>query len=344
MLLMAVRYRLRELLRIPRRCMSAPAMHSIAVIALIIIAPMAYGIKPINNGQREMTQQSSVERLRQHVETLAGQIGERNVFRPQALREAADYIEKVWKDQGYDVMRHEYDVKGERVTNLEVTRAGYAKTEEIVLVGAHYDSILGSPGANDNGSGVAAMLELSRYFATRQTERTLRFVAFVNEEPPFFKTNSMGSRVYAKMVRARGDNIRAMLCLETIGFYSDAPESQHYPPLFNLFYPDTGNFIGFVSNFRSRPLLRKAVAAFRAASDFPIEHVATFGFVPGVDWSDHWSFWREGVPAIMITDTALYRYPYYHSLQDTPDKVNYKRLARVTEGFSAVVDALVNSG
>jgi Zn-dependent M28 family amino/carboxypeptidase len=130
--------------------------------------------------------------------------------------------------------------------------------------------------------------------------------------------------------------------LETIGFYSDAPDSQRYPPFFNLFYPDKGNFVGFVSNFRSRPLLKKAVAAFRAASDFPVEYVATFGGVPGVDWSDQSSFWRQGIPAIMITDTAPYRYPYYHTAQDTPDKVNYMRMAQLTEGLLAVVNAIAN--
>lgn len=281
-----------------------------------------------------------VDRLRAHVETLAGEIGERNMWHPQALQQAADYIENVWRHQGYAVSRYDYKTRGESAANLEITHKG--ESEEIVLVGAHYDSVIGSPGANDNGSGVATMLELSRYLAREPSKRTVRFVAFVNEEPPFFKTSTMGSRVYTRMVRARGDRIRAMLCLETIGFYSDAPNSQHYPPLFNLFYPDKANFIGFVSNFHSRALLKETVAAFRAASDFPIEHIATFGWVPGVDWSDHWSFWRAGIPAIMITDTALYRYPYYHMAQDTPDKVNYRRLADLMEGLLAVVNAIAD--
>lgn len=302
---------------------------------------MSYGINQSNNRSGFMQDEGLVTRLRAHIETLAGAIGERNVFRPVALQQAADYIDKAWRDQGYEVSRYAYETRGESVANLEITQAG--TSEEIVLVGAHYDSVFGSPGANDNGSGVAAMLELSRYFASHPSRRTVRFVAFVNEEPPFFKTSGMGSRVYAEMARARGDKIRAMLCLETMGYYSDVPGSQRYPPLFNLFYPDKGNFIGFVSNFGSRALLKEAVAAFRAGSDFPLEHVATFGWVPGVDWSDHWSFWREGVPAIMITDTAPYRYPYYHTAQDTPDKVDYRRLARLTEGLLAVVNAIANS-
>ena len=224
-----------------------------------------------------------------------------------------------------------------------MSRPGRQAPDEIVVIGAHYDSVFGSPGANDNGSGVAALLELARLFAARDTGRTVRFVAFVNEEPPFFRTSDMGSRQYARAARAKNEDIRAMLALETIGYYDDAPGSQRYPPFFSLFFPDRGNFIGMVSNFGSRALLKRAVAAFRAASDFPIEHVATFGWVPGVDWSDHASFWSEGYPAIMITDTALYRYPYYHSARDTPDKVDYARLARVTAALAAVVEALAKS-
>lgn len=281
--------------------------------------------------------------LRAHVQTLAGEIGERNVWRPHALRAAADYLRRQWEAQGYRVAAHEVTFEGSRWANLEVSRPGRQAPNEIVVIGAHYDSVFGSPGANDNGSGVAALLELARRFAARDPGRTVRFVAFVNEEPPFFRTGDMGSRHYARAARARGEDIRAMLALETIGYYDDAPGSQHYPPFFSLFFPDRGNFIGLVSNFGSRALLKRAVAAFRAASDFPLEHVATFGWVPGADWSDHASFWSEGYPAFMITDTALYRYPYYHSARDTPDKLDYARLARVTEALAAVVEALAKS-
>ncbi|MFQ5995158.1 MAG: M28 family peptidase [Acidiferrobacterales bacterium] len=314
------------------------AAATLAALVMLIIAPVLHGIKPGKEWERDM----SVKRLSEHVHTLAGEIGERNMFHPPALREAADYIDRVWSEQGYEVARYAYDVNGEEATNLEATREGNDRANEIILVGAHYDSVIGSPGANDNGTGIAALLELSRHFFKREPARSVRFVAFTNEEPPFFKTNTMGSRVYVKRTRSRGDNVLAMLCLETIGFYSDEPDSQHYPPLFSLFYPDTGNFIGFVSNFRSRSLLMRSVTAFRAASDFPIEYASTFAFIPGVDWSDHGSFWREGVPAIMITDTALYRYPHYHTARDTPDKVSYDHLASVTEGLIAVIESLAN--
>ena len=283
------------------------------------------------------------ENLRTHVQVLAGEVGERNVYNPTALARAADYIEQQWRTQGYEIVRYTYRVSDTDCANIEVTRRGTSRSNEIVLVGAHYDSVLGSPGANDNASGVAAMLELSRFFAHYGTARTIRFVAFVNEEPPFFETERMGSRVYAKMARARGDDIRAMLSLETMGYYSDARRSQHYPAIFSLFYSDRGNFIAFVSDFSSRQSLLQAVAAFRAHSDFPVECVATSRRIVGIGWSDHGSFWLNGYPALMVTDTAVFRYPYYHTVEDTPDKVNYDALARVTEGLCGVVTSLAAS-
>ncbi|MBI1958107.1 MAG: M28 family peptidase [Candidatus Rokubacteria bacterium] len=278
--------------------------------------------------------------LRSHVRTLAGEIGERNVFRPQALQAAADFIAREWRDQGYRVTSQTYELHGIPCANLEVTRAGVRKPEEIILVGAHYDTVIGSPGANDNASGVTALLEMSRCLTDEEPERTIRFVAFVNEEPPFFSTPQMGSDVYARAARSRGDDIRLMMSLETIGYYRDEPGSQHYPPLFGLFYPDRGNFIAFIANLRSRYLLRQVVQAFRAHSDFPVEGLATVRLIPGVAWSDHLSFWRQGYRALMVTDTAFYRYPHYHMAQDTPDKLTYDALARVTAGLSRTVAAL----
>ena len=273
------------------------------------------------------------EELKRYVYTLAGDIGERNVYRPQALHAASDYIEGKWRAQGYAVQRQVYQVHGVSCANLEVTVPGRSRNAEIILLGAHYDSVRGGPGANDNGSGVAALMAISRCCHGLQPSRTLRFVAFVNEEPPFFSWNQMGSIVYAKAARARADRIRLMMSLETIGYYSDEAGSQQYPPLFRYFYPDRANFVAFVANLRSRRALRKSVAAFRAHSDFPAEHVATFSFVPGVSWSDHLSFWRQGYPALMVTDTAFYRYPYYHTPADTPERLNYGAMTEVTRGL-----------
>jgi len=294
-----------------------------------------------------MTQQKKglANRLRRHIYRLADEIGEHNVYHPEALHSAERYIEETFEAQGYQVTRQEYRVKNVRSANLEVSCRGSKHPEEIILIGAHYDSVIGSPGANDNASGVAALLELSRKFRQATPERTVRFVAFVNEEPPFFFSPQQGSMVYSKRARQRGDNIRLMISLETIGYYRNEPNSQHYPPLFRLFYPSTANFIAFVTNLRSRRAMHRFAKAFRQVSDFPLEHVATFSLIPGIAWSDHLSFWWRGYRAMMVTDTAFYRYPYYHSAQDTAEKIDYEKLAMLTESlFAALVEFTKQAG
>jgi Zn-dependent M28 family amino/carboxypeptidase len=210
----------------------------------------------------------------------------------------------------------------------------------MLIVGAHYDSVPGCPGANDNASGVAGLLEIARLLAVHKPARTVRFVAFVNEEPPFFRSDDMGSRVYARRCAERGEQIVGALVLETIGCYTDAPRSQHYPFPFNLFYPSTGDFIAFVGNVSSRDLVRRCVGSFRSHAAFPSEGGGVPGWITGVGWSDHWSFWREGYPALMVTDTAPFRYPHYHTPEDTLDKIDFERMARVVEGLSHVVTDL----
>ena len=168
----------------------------------------------------------------------------------------------------------------------------------------------------------------------------MRFVAFVNEEPPFFTSKQMGSMVYAKAARDRGDDIRLMVSLEMLGFYSDRPGSQSYPPFLRFFYPDRADFVAIVSNLSSRKPLRQLVHAFRDHSDFPVESLAAFESVPGLGWSDQFSFWRQGFPAVMVTDTAFYRYPYYHTALDTPDKVCYGPMTRVVEALRNAIAAM----
>jgi hypothetical protein len=283
--------------------------------------------------------------LRQHVTHLAVEIGERNVLRhPQQLAQAAGWIEDQLAKLGYKVKRQGYEVSGVTCCNLDAEIHGAKVPDEIVVIGAHYDSVLGTPGANDNGSGVATVLALARQFAQRKTDRTLRFVAFVNEEPPYFQTEQMGSWVYARRCRQRNEKITAMLTPETIGYYSDKPDSQKYPPPLNLLYPSTGNFIGFVGNTGSAALVRQVVAAFRQHEQFPSEGGAPPDFVPGVGFSDHWSFWQEGYPGVMVTDTAMFRYPHYHEAEDTPDKIDFERTARVVRGLEKVVAVLVGPG
>ena len=274
--------------------------------------------------------------LKRHVETIAST--EHNAVTPALYEQAAAYIEQSLTRAGYSVRSQSFSWGGGVARNLEVVIAG-AKRDAIVI-GAHYDSMDGSPGANDNGSGVAAALELALAFRGWRPKHSIRIAFFANEEPPYFHSEAMGSKVYADELAAAGEPVRAMFSLETIGYYSDKPGSQRYPFPLGLFYPDRGDFLAFVANLASRPLLHAAIAAFREQARFPSEGVAAPAFIPGVDWSDHWSFWQQGYPAIMVTDTALYRYPWYHSVQDTPDKIDYERLARAVTGLGGMLEEL----
>lgn len=284
--------------------------------------------------QREATLQKV---LQQEVEKLSGEIGEHNYSQYQNLVAAVNFLEASLAASGYQVQQQGYQVANQTFYNLEVEIKGTNRSDEIVIIGAHYDSVFGSPGANDNGTGAAAVLELAHAFAGKKTSRTLRFVEFVNEEPPFFWTGNMGSVVYAKRCRDRDEKVVAMLSLETIGYYSNEEGSQEYPFPLNLFYPSTGNFIGFIGNLASGNLVREAIASFRRHAKYPSEGAALPDKVPGVGWSDQWAFWQQGYPGIMVTDTAPYRYPYYHTSADTPDKVDYERMARVVAGLEGVV-------
>jgi len=277
------------------------------------------------------------DRLKKHIAVLGEEIGERNLWRDGTLDATADYIEETLQAMGYAVSSQAFVAQGTSVRNLEAVLGGTSLAEEIVLIGAHYDTVRGSPGANDNASGVAALLEIARLLAAKPLARSVRFVAFVNEEMPFFYTWEMGSHRYARRAHERGDNITAMLSLETIGYYTDTEGSQQYPnPVYAWLYPDTGNFIGFVGNLASRKLVRQCLGAFRRHSAFPSEGVAAPGRMTGIHWSDHWSFWQEGYAAVMVTDTALFRYPHYHASTDMPDRLDYERLARVVAGLAEV--------
>ncbi len=294
------------------------------------------GRPPLTEGEvRLMTE------LSRHVEVLSVEIGERNVFRrPEALKMAALYIESCFTAAGHEVSRQTYRASGEECHNIVVEIPGTEEEREVVVIGAHYDSVADCPGANDNGTGVAAVLSLAGVFAGTSPRKTIRFVAFVNEEPPFFMTEEMGSRVYARSCKEKGECIAAMLSLETMGCFSDERGSQSYPFPLSLFYPDTGNFIGFVANTRSSALLKKVLASYETGAGVPAVGGAYPSMLPGVGWSDHWSFWKEGYPALMVTDTALYRYEYYHTPDDTADRLDYEGLAFVVSGLQRVAAEL----
>ncbi|WP_447986147.1 M28 family peptidase [Nitrospira sp. Nam74] len=282
-----------------------------------------------------------IDRLRADVHTLAGDIGERNIACFENLQRAASFIRTSVQSYGLAVSRYTYEVNGRFCDNLEVEMAGPIGRDEIIIIGAHYDSIRGGPGANDNGSGVAALLALARLFAHDRFGCTVRFVFFVNEEPPYVRTPKMGSLVYARECRRRGERIVAMLSLETIGYFPclDPPLRDPWP-VRTLLRPFQGNFLAVVGNRPSRRLVRDVARWLRQGTRVPIMPVSVPGFLPGVKSSDHWSFWQCRYPALMLTDTAPFRYPFYHTTQDTPDKLSYRALADVVIGLRHAIASL----
>lgn len=277
-------------------------------------------------------------RLKHHVYKLSKEIGDRNVFNYSRLEQTAEYITNQLKSYGYDVQFQEYFINHKKTKNIIITKTGEKFAREIIIVGAHYDSCF-NPGADDNASGVAGLLELSRLLKDKTTDRTVKFIFFVNEEPPFFKTESMGSRVYAREAKKSGEDIKAVIVFDLIGFYSNRIFSQRYLPITGMFFPNKGNFISVISNFKYRHLTSTIVKYFKKSSKFPIESVA-LDFIPAKDFSDHWSFWKEGYPGVMISDTAFLRHKNYHQNTDTWDKLNYEYMACVIEGFSSVITDL----
>ncbi|MCA9802828.1 MAG: M28 family peptidase [Cyanobacteria bacterium HKST-UBA02] len=321
----------------------------------MIIIPGSYKgeLPALSDEQKELA-----SRLSEHVHVLASEIGPRSLTRaPANLITAGAYVEHVFKKYGYSPEREEFSVEWADEENSELTSEGVAivhthsnvfnvvaelegkkKSKGIVIVGAHYDSDYGCPAANDNGSGVAAMLEIARSLQEEDLERTVRFVAFTNEEWPFFLTDAMGSLQHAQTCKERKEKIEGMICLETIGYFTDEPDTQKYPlPLFGFLLPSTGNFISFIANLQSISLLRRSIKSFRENVDFPSEGCAVPQEIRGVEFSDHRNFWKFGYPAIMVTDTAFFRYPHYHTEEDTPDKIDYDKLALVVSGLTGMV-------
>lgn len=282
-------------------------------------------------------QELEARRLEHDVRALA-ELGERSVRRPAALAAGIEYVRAAFVAAGLGPTLEEWDQDGVACANVVAERAGGA---EIVLVGAHHDSAAGSPGANDDASGIAVLLALARRSAELPRARTLRFVAFASEEPPFFATERMGSAHHAQRALAGGERIVAMLALESMGCYRDEPGSQSYPlPALALVYPERGDYLAFVGGLGSRALVRTAVGAFRAAATLPSEGAVLPLSVPGVGWSDHRSFAAHDIPALMVTDTAPFRDARYHTPDDRPEFLDYARLARAVDGLEAVVRLL----
>ena len=282
------------------------------------------------------------ERLRADVTALAEVIGPRKVGQGDALPRAADWVEAQFVDAGFPVVRQRYAVPEGECWNLVAERRGTKSADEIVVIGAHYDTVAGTPGADDNASGVAALLALARNFGTAP-ERTVRFVAFTNEEPEYFQTERMGSLVYARACEGRGERVVAMLSLESLGYFSGEPGSQHYPFPLSLVYPSRGDFVAVVGDRTSRRLVSQVARGLRATGWIPVETASLPRVLPGVGFSDHWSFWQAGYPAVMVTDTALFRNPHYHRWTDRPETLDYGRLAATVQALRVVVAELAGA-
>lgn len=300
--------------------------------------------KSYSGPQPEPTREEEdlAQRLKRHVVAIASK--PHNVSHYGELERSAAYIEGELTSLGYVPVRQVFDTDGRSVRNIEVVlparKSGAAASS--LVVGAHYDSAGIAPGANDNGTGVAAIIELARMLkGVAPEDKTLRLVLFVNEEPPYDRTPYMGSVRYAQSLKERGEAVFGMMSLETLGCFYDQPGTQQYPVPFGFFFPSTANFIAFVAMPGSRDFLHEVVGPFRRHTKFPTIGGTAPDQFDGIGWSDHWSFWKLGYPAVMVTDTALFRYPHYHKATDTPDKVDFTKLARITLGLEQTVRDLV---
>jgi hypothetical protein len=325
-------------------------MSLLVIVAVVALAAAGYGAlhymtsmpgKPHRGALPPLTDEEAAlgRLLERHITTIAAR--EHNVVHYDELEKVARYIEATLASFGYAVGRQEFLVDGKPVRNIDVAiePAGGSAEPDVIVVGAHYDSVSGSPGANDNASGAAAVIELARLLRDLDTVggKRIRLVLFVNEEPPYFRTEAMGSLRYARALAQRNERVVAMYSLETIGFYSSDPGSQVYPAPFGLMFPDRGDFVAFVGMMGSRALVRETMRSFRTHTSFPTIGGVAPDFIPGIGWSDHWAFAEQGFPAVMITDTAPFRYPHYHQPSDTPDKVDAEKVARVVKGIERVV-------
>ncbi len=275
--------------------------------------------------------------LYEHIEVLSAKIDDRSL-NSAGLEQAASYIETVFEKLGYKPESQHFMLGKNKLRNIEAVLPGNKNPERVIVLGAHYDTVKGTPGADDNASGVAALLVLARLFAGKALPVTVRFVAFTNEET--YDYPSMGSYQYAKACFEAGDQIMGMYSLEMLGSFSSEEGTQKYPFPFSLFYPSKGNFIGFVGNTASRSFLHQSISAFRKRCEFPSEGCAAPGWLSDASRSDHLSFWKFGYPALMLTDTSNFRYPHYHGNGDTIDKLDFDAMARIVSGFSLMLKDL----
>jgi hypothetical protein len=279
------------------------------------------------------------ERLERHVRIVCETFFPRSHAQPENLARASGYIYKEFEQARGRVSYQPYEVNGHTYRNV-IASFG-PETQERIVVGAHYDTAEELPGADDNASGVAGLIELAYLLGSESSPMQVELVAYVLEEPPFFGTAQMGSAVHATSLKQLGASVRIMIALEMIGFFSDSKNSQRFPlPLLKLFYPSRGNFIAVVGDLSRGSTVRRIKKAMAGASALPVYSINAPRFVPGIDWSDHLSYWEAGYSAVMITDTSFYRNANYHTAHDTPDTLDYQRMAMVVQGVHSAVLAL----
>jgi len=307
-------------------------------IVVAFLALYAVTVQPLVRPIATRPPPVSPERLEAHVRMLSETLHPRSIENLANLEAAADYVHEALAASGAPVTDQWFEVEGEKYRNI-IARFGPADGP-LLVIGAHYDSFGMTPGADDNASGVAGLIELAQLLAHHPPQRPVELVAYTLEEPPYFSTEQMGSSFHARMLSEAGREVSLMLSLEMIGWFSDADGSQAYPlPGLGLIYPDRGNFIAIIGRFNDWSHARKVKAAMAGASDLPVRSMNTLTQIPGIDLSDHRNYWDEGYPALMITDTAFYRNPHYHEADDTPDKLDYQRMAQAVQGVFAVVQA-----
>jgi len=251
------------------------------------------------------------------------------------LRQCEEWIKQRWESQGYVVKKYAFSIKGKEYSNLEIEIKGSTLPSEIIVISAQYDTLPDSPGANNNGSGMAILFQLSQLLRKHTPDRTLRLLNFVNEEDPFFGTEMMGSYQYAKRSHQLREDIRVMLSMDALGIYKDEPGSQRLPFPFSFFYPDRGNFLAFIGDFSSRKYMVETTRGFKKGSSFPIEAGVVPKWATGAAWSDHSSFWKFGYPGIMVTDTGGFRSPSHTTKEDTMEKLNFEAMSRIVIGMYA---------
>jgi len=308
------------------------------IIVIGILLLLCGGIIPIwtisPGGANPMHRDEIRTNLEAHLQYLSVRLGERCIYRPENLKAAEDYVYQSFAHLGYQPRRQTFSYQRLEVSNII---AGDQDPGGYYILGAHFDTVAGTPGADDNASGVAVLLEVARLARSLALPKPWTFIGFTTEEPPAYFTPYMGSRVYAKRARREKHQILGMLCLESVGYYRREPGSQALPLTLRLLgYPTTGNFIGLVSNRRSKPLLARLDQAIRAGGRLPTATLAApLGghLLPEVRLSDHANFWDEGYPAIMLTDTAFMRNPHYHGPGDVMENLDLEAMTELTLGL-----------